>query len=366
MSVINQMLKDLDQRKQDQLADDQHGHKVVGATKKAKKMWIIVALITTILSILIYSGYLLQQNKKLYQLVKRQHEQKQSKQGQNIQPHKKPHTTLEKHTKIMPVTLVKTKSSQGLTSHVVVANTVKKRLSNQQNKADKLTSKEVTLSSAQTVVAPSLTAQTDIIVPTKPSMSVTRRRISATQLAKQKMSLAQEAVLTNKLVEAEKLFEEILILTPRNQAARKQLAALWFGRKAFQNALNLLSQGMILDPDNSEYPLMQARIYLSQGDNEKAYGILKAFEQNNNIEYLSTLANVAQQLKKFAEAVNTYKHLTNLQPSESRWWLGLGVAYDSSRQYVLAVAAYHTAITRGKLSNSTLLFAKQRIQALKE
>ena len=197
-------------------------------------------------------------------------------------------------------------------------------------------------------------------------MTVSRHKLSAEQLAQKKMTNAQEMINLKQLKQAEKLFEEILMLTPNNKAARKQLAALWFGRTAYQSALNLLSQGIALDDQDSEFRLMQARIYLKLGDNEKALQVFQAYKQVDNVEYLVTMANIAQQLTKYAQAITAYKRLANIQPSEAKWWLGLAVAYDSDAQYSLAITAYQSAIAQGNLSNSALQFAKQRLQELEE
>jgi len=180
------------------------------------------------------------------------------------------------------------------------------------------------------------------------------------------MLQAEGAVNQNELSKAETLFEDVLVLTPSNKAARKQLAALWFGRKAYQSALNLLSQGIALTPQDSEFRLMQARIYLTQGYTDKAYQVLQALDQSNDIEYLLTLANIAQKLTKYPQAIRAYKKLANKQPSEGRWWLGLAVAYDSNSEYLLAINAYRSAITQGELSKTSLQFAKKRLTELGE
>ena len=95
----------------------------------------------------------------------------------------------------------------------------------------------------------------------QPSLTISRRKMSPQELAKQKFTQAEQAVLSDNINQAEQLLEEILLLEPNHKAARKQLAALWFGRQSYQAALNLLSQGIALSPQDSEYHLMQARIY---------------------------------------------------------------------------------------------------------
>jgi len=196
------------------------------------------------------------------------------------------------------------------------------------------------------------------------SMEVTRTQLSANELAKQKMVQAKQAIENNKLEQAEHLFEDILLLLPKNKEARKQLAALWYGRQAFQDALNLLSQGIIFDNLDSEYRLMKARIYLSQDNNEQAYQSLQPLADVKNVEYQLTLANVAQQLGKFEAGIYAYKVLLNMQANNGRWWLGLAVIYDQNSQFERAQQAYNNALKQNDLSDSAMAFTKQRLQAL--
>ena len=197
-------------------------------------------------------------------------------------------------------------------------------------------------------------------------MAVTRREIRPEDLAAQKMSQAKEAIELNKLEKAERLFEDILLLKPRDKDARKQLAALWFGRQDYQAALNLLSQGIVIDGLDSEFRLMKARIYLSLGEPQQAYQNLKGLAQTKDIEYQLALANTAQQIENFSAAINAYKVLLVMQPDVGRWWLGLAVAFDRNSEFEHAIPAYRTALEKGDLSASAVEFSKQRLQELGE
>ncbi len=197
-------------------------------------------------------------------------------------------------------------------------------------------------------------------------LSITRRQLSPEQLSAKKMNQAELAMLDNDLAKAERLFEEILLILPSQQEARKQLAALWFGRKSYQPALNVLSQGIALAPNNSELRLMQARIYLKQGRNESAFNTLQQLTTSTSVEYQSLLANVAQQLGQTKAAISAYKTLTQLQPHIGRWWLGLAISYDGNSQFTLATQAYESALAQHNLSTSSTQFAQRRIVQLGE
>ncbi|WDE04501.1 tetratricopeptide repeat protein [Thalassomonas viridans] len=198
----------------------------------------------------------------------------------------------------------------------------------------------------------------------EPRLAISRKQLSADEMVEQKWQQAEQAINSKQLAVAEELLEDILLLQPEHAQGRKQLAALWFGRQAYQAAINVLAQGISLTPDNHEFRLMQAKIYLSQGLKEKAYQVLQVLAGSDNHDYLGALANAAQQTGRYQQASELYQQLTQAQPGLSRWWLGLGVAHDSNSRFELAITAYRYALETGNLSMSSSQFARQRLQQL--
>ncbi|WP_281559611.1 tetratricopeptide repeat protein [Thalassomonas sp. RHCl1] len=197
-----------------------------------------------------------------------------------------------------------------------------------------------------------------------PRLAISRKKVSADELVRQKWLQAEQAINSKQLALAEELLEDILLLQPGHEQGRKQLAALWFGRQAYQAAINVLAQGISLAPDNQEFRLMQAKIYLSRGLKEKAYQVLQVLAAAENNDYLAALANAAQQTGRYQQASELYLQLTRSQPTLSRWWLGLGVAHDSNSRFDQAISAYRYALETGNLSMSSSQFARQRLQQL--
>lgn len=206
----------------------------------------------------------------------------------------------------------------------------------------------------------------EVIDKPKSSMSVSRKKLSSKALIAQKIKRADSAIEKNQITKAEGLLEEVLLLDPKQTASRKKLAALWFGRESFQNAVNLINQGISLAPNDTELRLMKARIYLSQERTSQAYSSLKSYTGTENIEYLSLLATLAQQLNELPMAIKAYGRLTKAQPDVGKWWLGLGVALDSNSEFKKAVDAYHKAIAQDDMSRGSMAFAKKRISELGE
>jgi MSHA biogenesis protein MshN len=200
----------------------------------------------------------------------------------------------------------------------------------------------------------------------KPSISIKSRQLSAEELARKNYKQAQQALNAGDVKNAEKWFEEVLLLTPDNDQARKELAALWFGKQDFSAAHNLLSQGLSRDYNNSQFRLMKARIYIKQGQLKQAMLTLAVLKDFADVEYQSLLASTAQQIEAYDQAIYAYQKLTILENSNGKWWLGLAIGFDKQSQFEQAVEAYTNAVSGHSLSINAIEFAQSRIRALGE
>ena len=111
---------------------------------------------------------------------------------------------------------------------------------------------------------------------------------------------------------------------------------------------------------------MKARIYLTMGQATNALNELLVLKDVQQVEYQAMIATTAQQLQQIEAAVYAYEKLTQLQPNDGRWWLGLAIAHDTDAKFELAINAYKKATLLPGISNSSMAFARQRIQELGE
>jgi len=363
VSVINQMLKDLEQRAPVQ------GHAPIQAVapKKASTLKIVLlsALVLLGLNALGFYIWSLQarvtQSELTLQKTVNTENVEQVLTSEPIKV-KKPFNQE-----------VNQKVNQAQQQNIAVSNNDKQnslqQLNNDFTPSVQLTKKE---QSFDPVVNDISVRQRSTIAPstieksTTSKMSVSRRQLTSTELVEQKLARAEKSVNINEITKAEQLFEEILIINPDHKEARKKLAALWFGRKSYQQAVNLLSQGIVLDKQDSELRLMKTRIHLKQGQQEAAYNTLKPLASFEQEEYQVMLANIAQKIEQYPSAISAYKVLIKMQPYSGRWHLGLAIVYDKNSQFTLAVNEYALALTKADLSVSSAKFAQQRMQALGE
>jgi len=404
MSVINQMLKDLDKRQKSTAANTQSA---VAGTVVNKSLFFPVVITVIVTLAIVATAYLFYENKALKQ-------QSQIIAQQPSKEHKDMPTTRSLELKeetaytssvigastasesgrlekietnvnvsdVEPITALvstakeKQSSTQVLSASPRITQTI--QVSTTQASEDKQKNNKVALSADLDNQLESNVNEIEVpISSNRPShvrpvaqktalLSIARKKLSPAALAEKKMAQAKQAMLNKNIALAEQYFEEILIISPSHASARKQLAALLYGRQSTQEAVNILSQGIHLSPDNSELRLMLARVYSEKGFNQQALNTLTPLADTLDVAYQSAIATSAQLLSAHQAAIHAFSHLIKLQQGQSRWQLGLAVSYDRTGQYPQAVAAYQQAIIIGNLSESALTFAKQRTLELGE
>lgn len=401
MSVINQMLKDLEERNSGP-QNTQTGYVPV-QNKASKKgyIWIVVVLISiNIIGWFVWQLYDENQalkedhaSKESYQFENALNNADESKQGQSIAPKNlqseislldsgqdEPLTTrastvvVDKKNaspaeSLAEKPLNKTENSSGETKLVSKKVLKDSKAQDEQKMAEvaqtsERTNQAATIEQNRNKQTAGDVQKSHAVKPSK--MSVSRRQLTTGELVDKKLIQAEKAIATNDINRAETLYEDILLLAPEHKHTRKQLAALWFGRQAYQPALNLLSQGISLEPTDSEFRLMQARIYLKNESYSAALNVLKGYQDSPDREYQILLASVAQEVGDFSAAIRAYDVLLQLQPNNGRWWLGSAIAYDSKGDFASAKNAYQKAIGTNDLTKSSADFAVQRLVELGE
>ena len=377
MSVINQMLKDLDQRQVEQ--QDSRDFTAPVSSPSANKKIIFISLVVIILlnvgGVFVWQMYVENQTLKMSNTLE-----------------KKPVVKKEEYSAAVNEDSEQTSKSRDLTNSAV--NNEQSRQHSKQNTIVQVehsratpesiaplgavsnqTIKQIDTSVASiNVMMNNSSKQKELAEPIpdtvkKSTLKISRKQLSPRELAKQKLIRAEQALNNNDISQAETLFEDVLLVMPEHKSARKQLAALWFGRQAYSDALNLLSQGIYISPNDNEFRLMNARVYLQQNRVQQAFATLNTMQGVNevvNVEYQSLRATTAQQLNEFSFAAQAYQILVSIDPSAARWWLGLAVAHDSNSEFEQASNAYQMALNKSGLSGSAETFARQRIIELGE
>lgn len=203
--------------------------------------------------------------------------------------------------------------------------------------------------------------------PRKPGvLKIETVELSGAELAALAERKATTAMAKGQMREAQDQYYQVLAHDPHNQGAREQLAGLLYGEGRLAEAGQVLEEGLRLAPQQADFRLMLARVALAGGDRQKALDWLAGYQPDlaANLDYYATWAGLTQELGQHAQAAELYVRLLRQQPDQGRWWLGLGVAEDGQGHGQRALDAYRNAQLHGNLGAASSNWLEQRIAQL--
>ncbi|MEX1222883.1 MAG: tetratricopeptide repeat protein [Idiomarina sp.] len=218
---------------------------------------------------------------------------------------------------------------------------------------------------------PTTPSTTSVATPadtSEPSLSVRRVQLSPAQLAARNLEKAEEAFSKGQQQQGQELLEQALTVQPLNTVVRERLAAYWYGRGYGNRALAILQQGIQLQPQAADLKLLLARMYQRLEMPADALEVLKSMtlSAERSREGLSIRAELAWKAADYAQAVTDYQALTQAMPGNARWWLGLALALDDSGAAMEAVGAYRKALQIGGFTAATNLYIQERMTQLQD
>jgi len=197
------------------------------------------------------------------------------------------------------------------------------------------------------------------------SLEIAEEHLSPQQEAALDRRKGLQALTKGQLDVARDSFSRVLANDPLDHEIRERLAGLLYGDGRIPEAQQLLDEGIRLAPNRADFRLMQARLALATGNKAAALQSLSGWEPtvSGNLDYYATRAALAQELSQPGVAASSYQQLTVVQPAEPRWWLGLGIALDKQGRPLAALDAYRKALSL-PLSAASRQFVQQRIEQL--
>ncbi|AET28252.1 TPA: tetratricopeptide repeat protein [Vibrio cholerae] len=197
-----------------------------------------------------------------------------------------------------------------------------------------------------------------------PVMIVEQVSLTPEQLAQKALQRAQKAMESNELQTAVSAYTEALRYTPHDEMARQKLAALYYGKGDGRKAFDLMQAGIERNPDGEVLRLALAKLLVKEKQEASALVPLAYLPSQPSIEYLSLRAALAQKTKQDEIARESYQQLTEKDPNNGRWWLGLAIQQERALQWPAAQHAYQQALNKVGLSSQSQAFIHQRLQLL--
>ncbi|MBU6459319.1 MAG: tetratricopeptide repeat protein [Proteobacteria bacterium] len=183
-------------------------------------------------------------------------------------------------------------------------------------------------------------------------------------LAKYKLGIKEFE--SGQIVEALGEFQRALVLNPNNAPARQALSNIYIGQRQYTVAQNLLEQGLLLQPGLLAFSYPLAGLLVQQGENAKALQVLNEAEAegSSNADFFALRAAILMRLHKPAQAVQDYRQALTLDPNKPSWLVGLGIAYEANHDEAGARDAYLEAQSSQHLSPVLSRFVHQRLARL--
>jgi len=365
MSLINQMLKDLEQRRANDLQVNngtlQSVNRYIANNANGQSSLLLGAVISLIVLVSILLGYLLWEK---------------FSEGISSEP--------------VSLTSLSTVQQPKLSSAKVLSKApLKKQITSAKAKANQPKAKIRAAkkhTTAQGIATATLARQTPTKLNASEPVAMEQREAigsdpnGSDRVVKQNRALTkkqQAGVLYQKAYKnlqtgqinlAEEQLRNSININPGYSRSRELLAGSYIRSGRYVEAGKLLKQGLIVEPKNYHFAKLYARVLMQQNKQQAALDMLvrhrPALQQD--LEYFALIAALYQQTRQHLKAANMYKDLLQLKPDRGIWWIGLGVALEKNGNAPQAHQAYSKAKESGSLNASMLLYTDNKLAAIKD
>ncbi len=165
------------------------------------------------------------------------------------------------------------------------------------------------------------------------------------------MGVEQEYQRALNLASSGELNQAIELLTPfvkKNPTynpARQTLITLLIQENEHAKAEKIVDMGLILQPNYLAFVELKARILVEKNKVAEALGLLGRISPPivEHPDYYAFLAALYQRQGQAKLAAKLYEQLLTLYPNKGAWWVGLAIAFDSLGKHADAEEAYARA-----------------------
>lgn len=214
-------------------------------------------------------------------------------------------------------------------------------------------------------IAPESTAQTHSTKPANKlhDKAYVNKRLSPEQQAAHDYQQAIGYLQQGRVAEAQDLLRNVLSVTPNHEDARQMLVGLLVDNQHKSEAIEVLQAGLKLSLAQPEFAHTLARLQLDAGRTADALDALQATQAyaKQNAEYQALMAVVLQRLERHQEAILHYQAALSLGADVPAWLVGLAVSLQTEGRADEAKQTYQQA-QRANLTPELAQFVDQRLK----
>lgn len=186
------------------------------------------------------------------------------------------------------------------------------------------------------------------------------------QTAENEYRAASVALNQGRLAEAQQGFQHALQSNPSHVGARQALFGLLVQTKRTGEAEQLLQEGLRINPNQTGFALALSTLQYERGNVAEAIETMQrsAPAAQGSPDYLARLAALLQRQSRHGEAVEYYQAALRLAPGSGVWQMGLGISLQALNRTAEARDAYRRARESNALSPELQAFVDQRLKQL--
>ncbi|AMK78853.1 MULTISPECIES: tetratricopeptide repeat protein [Methylomonas] len=200
-----------------------------------------------------------------------------------------------------------------------------------------------------------------------PAITPAAKPVKAQTPAEQADALYRRAKAGNSSAAILAHLRNALQLNPSHLGARTLfLQTLLKAHAGSEEIADFVQASLQLFPDNLLFVKTRAHLYVQEKNFAEAINTLEQISADSvdDTAYLSLLAAGYQQQQRFPQAERIYQRLTQFQPDKAENWLGLAICQDKLNETQAAAQAYQQALDKNTLNADVVNYIKQRLSAL--
>lgn len=182
--------------------------------------------------------------------------------------------------------------------------------------------------------------------------------------AEQEYRLAVQSLNAGRVAEALERLRGALRQDPGHVTSRQLLVRLLLEQRAGDEARQTLAEGLEINPGQVSWAVALARLQAERGEVGGALATLQkaAAAGQDYADYQGLYGNLLARQNHPREAAERYLAAARLNPGEGRWWLGLGLALEADGRGGEAKDAFARARSAGNLPPDLAALAEQRLR----
>jgi len=199
-----------------------------------------------------------------------------------------------------------------------------------------------------------------------PTAAPSHKKITTLSTEQKADRLFLKAKKTLSLLEKTKLLQHVLESKPEHVEAHLLIAHTYLQRGLMNDSIQSLKESLHLLPNNMALTKALAGLLLK--NNQEKEALKRLLDINTQTvkdeRFLTLLAAAYQQNKFVVKSEESYQQLLDINPDKAEYWLGLAVSLESQKRNNDALVAYRRALALNSLKPVVVNYIKQRINSI--